>query len=274
MIKQNPFSLYDFLGYFIPGALLIYLLIFVTNIDTSVFEFDINEFILNENSMKFQNLLFFIIISYAVGHLVNFLSSLLVERFANWIYDYPSKYLLKIQKEFRFKTISIKRILIWISILPVSIFDLILGQLFKFKNLYTEHLDDFLIHCIKQKGLRLINRHFKIESERKESEKIDNYDFFRIFHHYAFENTKSHQFKMVNYVVLYGFLRSLTLISVIIFWYLSYLMIFNNNEYINLYHILIISIVSYLFFMAFMKFYRRYTLESLMVIAISEDLVE
>ena len=28
-MKQNPFSLYDFLGYFIPGSLLIYIVILI-----------------------------------------------------------------------------------------------------------------------------------------------------------------------------------------------------------------------------------------------------
>ena len=36
-------------------------------------------------------------------------------------------------------------------------------------------------------------------------------DFNRIVHHYAFENSKEHQFRMVNYVALYGFLRNLVL---------------------------------------------------------------
>ena len=247
MIKQNPFSLYDFLGYFIPGALLIYLLIFFLNFDISNYDYTIDQFIINENSNKFQNLLFFIIASYAVGHLVNFSSSVLIERYANWIYDYPSKYLLNIGKKFKFKTISCKRIAIWIFIFPVSLFDLLLGQFLKFKNLYTKELDEFLIHCITQKGLKLINRLYKRTDEDDETKDINDYDFFRIFHHYAFEHTKNHQSKMINYVVLYGFLRSLTFILVIIFWVLVYEILIKHNTFIKYYHLIIIGGISYVF---------------------------
>lgn len=274
MIKQNPFSLYDFLGYFIPGALLIYLIIFFLNFDASNYDYTINQFIVNENNIKFQNLLFFTIASYALGHLVNFSSSILVERYANWIYDYPSKYLLNISKEFKFSTISIKRCAIWLFILPVSLFDLLLGHFFKFKNLYTKKLDSFLIDCITQKGLKLLNRLYPIEGTDNKPSEINEYDFFRIFHHYAFEHTKNHQSKMINYVVLYGFLRSLTFILVIIFWVLMYEIFIKHNCFIKYYHIIIISGMSYVFFMAFMKFYRRYTLETFMIIAISEEIKE
>jgi len=269
MIKQNPFSLYDFLGYFIPGATLIYLMLFFTNLDSSDYVWNFNN-VFGSNDVEIQSYLFFIIISYALGHLINFLSSLLVERYGNWMYDYPSKYLLKIHKEFSFKTITLKRIGIFISIFPVSILDLFFGQLLKFKNLYVHHLDDFLIHSIKKKSSKILTDLIPEDETNEVPKRINDYDFFRILHHYAFEHTKSHQFKMVNYVVLYGFLRSLTLICVLIFWYLLYLQIFQDNEHVSFYHYLITSICSYTFFMAFMKFYRRYTLEALMVIAIDE----
>lgn len=269
MIKQNPFSLYDFLGYFIPGATLIYLMLVFHNLDSVEYVWSFNN-LFGSSDIDIQSYLFFIIISYAIGHLINFLSSLLVERYGNWMYDYPSKYLLKIHKKFSFKTITPKRIGIFISILPVSVLDLLFGQLLKFKNLYVHHLDDFLIHSIKTKSSKILTELIPKDESKKVPESINDYDFFRILHHYAFEHTKSHQFKMVNYVVLYGFLRSLTFICVLIFWYLIYLQVFGDNEYISFYHYLIICICSYIFFMAFMKFYRRYTLEALMVIVIDK----
>ena len=102
--------------------------------------------------------------------------------------------------------------------------------------------------------------------------KMLEYDFFRIFAHYTFEHTKSHQFKLINYVVLYGFLRTLTFIMVILFWYMTYLMIITKSIQFDLRLLLLIGLISYSFFMAFMKFYRRYTLEGLMLIAIDEEL--
>ncbi|HBR54911.1 MAG TPA: hypothetical protein DEA82_12300, partial [Flavobacteriaceae bacterium] len=263
MIKQNPFSLYDFLGYFIPGATLIYLFIYFSSLDASNYELELTQFF-NSDGIQLEGFLFFIILSYAIGHLNNYLSSVLVERYANWIYDYPSKYLLKIEKKFNFKTITIKRILIFISIFPVSILDLVLGQVFKFKNLYVNNLDDFLIYSIKTKSVKVLDKLVPRDSSEKVPNEIGKFDFFRILQHYAFEKTSNHQAKLINYVVLYGFLRSLTLICVFIFWFLIYEEIFQPENGIPFYCSIIVGIASYIFFMAFMKFYRRYTLEALM----------
>lgn len=184
MIKQNPFSLYDFLGYFIPGATLIYLYLYFSKLDSSNYEMNLTDFFGNEG-IKFEGFLFFIIISYAIGHLNNYISSVLVEKYANWVYDYPSKYLLKIEKKFSFKTITLKRILIFISILPVSILDLFLGHLCKFKNLYVIHLDDFLIYCVRTKSVKILNRIVPHNETQEIPKEIGDYDFFRILQHYA-----------------------------------------------------------------------------------------
>lgn len=72
---------------------------------------------------------------------------------------------------------------------------------------------------------------------------------------------------------MYGFLRTLTLINIMIFWFLLHSIIIDGNKNIGISTIIFVSFVSYLFFMAFMKFYRRYTLEGLMLIAIDKELV-
>jgi len=273
MIKQNPFSLYDFLGYFIPGALLIYIYLFIEYFNNLKIKFNLLNFLNDNQSFQTEKFLFFIIISYALGHMINFLSSITVEKYANWIYDYPSKYLLGLVKNRIFwKSLNLRRIITALIIFPVMFFDLILGNLFKFKNFYTRKLDTLLIQIIKEKGLILIKQLYQNNIGNKEPLKLRDNDFHRIFTHYTFENSKNHQFKLVNYVVLYGFLRALTLISILIFWYLVYLKLFKNNEFICYYHFLIIGFISYTFFMAFIIFYRRYTLEGFMLIAIDKEL--
>lgn len=274
MIKQNPFSLYDFLGYFVPGALVIYLYLFVNYIKTNSVTFKISEFLACTSDLKLEQFLFFVIISYAVGHLINFISSITVEKYANWKYDYPSKYLLGFEKnKYWTKGIgNLWRILLPILLFPTTIFDLILGGIFKFKNFYTRKLDQFLVEVIKEKGITLVNKLFKNESGNQDIKKIRDYDFFRIFAHYTFEHSKNHQFKMVNYVSLYGFLRVLCLITTIAFWFVSYLMIFTEFLELNIWTFILIGFMNYTFFMAFMKFYRRYTLEGFMLIAINEEI--
>ncbi|MGJ8738832.1 hypothetical protein [Zobellia laminariae] len=276
MIRQNPFSLYDFLGYFIPGALLFYLVLFIDYVENLSENFELKNFIAKNSDFQLDKVLFFIIISYSLGHLLNFISSITIERYANWKYNYPSKYLLGFDYSGFWATKS-KRGIVWricliLIMFPVTVLDLILGEVLGFKNFYTRKLDKFLIDLITLKGQKLFNRLADGQLNGYDDIKVRDYDFHRIITHYTFEHSKNHQFKMVNYVVLYGFLRTLTLITTISFWYIIFT---HYTELGNLTIIIILSLLSliaYIFFMAFMKFYRRYTLEGLMLIAINEDL--
>jgi len=55
MIKQNPFSLYDFFGYFVPGALMIYLYLISDYIKTTCSGFKISEFFVTTSDLKLEN---------------------------------------------------------------------------------------------------------------------------------------------------------------------------------------------------------------------------
>jgi hypothetical protein len=289
MIKQNPFSLYDFMGYFVPGALLIYIYLLIEFVKANN-SFNLIKFLNENDSVQIPKLLFFLIISYSLGHLLNFASSVTVEKYANWKYSYPSKYLLGIKKKDYWEGTGFsnfaKKLIIPIVILPVTVMDFVLGHLFGFKKFYTKKLDDFLIKIIKGNGNKLIKSIYEnylideYENGNTELEKeleidMKEMDFFRIYAHYTFENSKNHQFKLVNYVALYGFLRALTLIAIILFWYIIYFICkyseftVNNSSFL-----IVVAFVSYVFFMAFMKFYRRYTLEGLMLIAIDKELIK
>lgn len=275
MVKQNPFSLYDFLGYFIPGALFLYLIFIINSL--KIEKTDILNTLKSENDFQIDKVLFLVIISYAVGHLINFISSITIEKYSIWKYGYPSKFLLEFEIEKYWKkndfTGYLLRIIMLIILFPVTFFDFLIGECLNFKNVYTRKLDEFLIQIIREKGNVLINNLFKNKEGKFTGKTLREFDFYRLFAHYTFENTKNHQVKLINYVVLYGFLRTLTLISVLIFWYLIYSILIDKNNNINLIQLLFVSIISYVFFMAFMKFYRRYTLEGLMLIAIDKELV-
>lgn len=271
---QNPFSLYDFMGYFIPGSLLIYLYLFISDIEKLGKNFKIDAFLKSNKDFQLDELLFFVIISYALGHLVNFISSITIEKFAIWMYGYTSKYLLGFHnKKYWGKnncTGYFLRIILPIVIFPVATLDYFFGVLLRFKDLYTKELDLLLIDIINEKGLILIKKLYKTSATEINLSEFD--DFFRIFAHYTFENSKQHQIKLINYVVLYGFLRVLTFISVVAFWFSIYNQLFTDSKLITPITTITISIISYVFYMAFMKFYRRYTLEGLMLIAVDTSL--
>ena len=92
-MKQNPFSLYDFLGYFIPGALVLYLIMIIEHLK-KVNSFDITDIFECVSNPSVNQALLFIILSYVAGHFLSYISSITIEQYANWKYDYPSKYLL------------------------------------------------------------------------------------------------------------------------------------------------------------------------------------
>ncbi len=300
-MKQNPFSLYDLLGYLIPGSTLIYILIIIEKLGVKT-EFELNEIFSSVSQYKFQEIFFFVIISYALGHILSFLSSITIEKYGNWQYGYPSKYILGfVKKSFwvleneptnydenidiyeksdskkERRTMNIGRFCLILLLSPFVIMDFILGQKMNFKNFYQKGLDTYLTKVIKEKVVILINSLGFSQTNNIEEKDLKKYDFHRIVTHYSFENCKEHQFRMVNYVALYGFLRNLVLIFILASWYYFILSLksINFENSINIPMILTnigIMILSYISFMAYMKFYRRYTLEGLMLILVDKEI--
>lgn len=280
MIKQNPFSVYDFLGYLVPGAISLYSILiidYLKNNDT----YSYVEFINSIENLEFEGVVFFIILAYIIGHLISFASSLTIEKYANWRYSYPSKYLLKMKQKGYWKSTSnwkgyFWRISLLIILFPCISLDFLLGQLLNFKSFYKKELDTLLRKLIILKMNRLFKKiGFKEVENYQEftNGKGNSHDFHRVVTHYAYENSKNHQTKMSNYVALYGFLRTLCLIFNLLAMYIiarvSFYLKFNFE---NILIIVFLSLLSYISFMAFMKFYRRYTLEGLMIIAIDTEI--
>ena len=110
-MEKNPFSIHDFLGYVLPGgvALLLAYMVYVNpqcNYMTSQEYIDviINTFAaLKRKGFSTMELsIAIVIISYIIGHLVAYLSSITIERMAIWYYNYPSVFLLSDERKSRF----------------------------------------------------------------------------------------------------------------------------------------------------------------------------
>lgn len=144
------------------------------------------------------------------------------------------------------------RFILKITILPITLLDLVIGRLLGLRYYYTNQIDSTLSDFInkKIKNFNLINN-------------IDctEYDFQRIINHYYYEKYDRHQLRLDNYVSLFGFLRSLSFI----FSTTSFLFIF-LNPWITL----IFAIIAYILYMAFMKFYRKFTMENYMCLLVDE----
>lgn len=306
MKNRNPFSLYDFLGYFFPGVMLLLFIVvycFIKNKEVDIQELESAISFLNLNSSYTNGLLFFllIIISYIIGHLISYLSSITIEKYSIWMYGYPSQYLFSESNQKYFNLYTNDEMRFWFSDKSKGKF---LEQSYKKikKRLYSSKLKPIkffskfrcraffwrislllilvpvtVLDLILGKLLGLKNyyaKKFDNEISKLILEKLDefnskknintyNFDFQRILNHYYFEKFEHHAYRMEYYVTLFGFLRSLSLI-----FNIAAIIYFFNDIYISL----TLGIFSYMFYMGFMKFYRRFTIENFMCLIVEEDL--
>lgn len=264
-IEQNPFSLYDFLGYFIPGSILTYSIYYLFHLDKYINVFD---FITKFNLGGIESYLSFVILSYTLGQFQSFLSSYSIERYCIWHYSYPFRFLMGFShdgyynRELHTKLTKFKRLAMASFLLPISIWDFLIYNILGIKYLNNRQLSE--------EFKSLINYRFKtlIDQFSNDSQTIDisNKDNFLIIYHYTLENTRNHLSKFNNYVALYGFSRSMSLIFVLNFWIITiYQLIIKNNFNLRvILTILLISIFGFIFYLSYCKFSRRYSMEVIM----------
>lgn len=273
-IKQSPFSFYDFLGYLIPGSVFIYGIVIIyghISTQSSGLEFIVGQLGFERAEIYIP----FILTAYTAGHILSYLSSITIEKYAIWAHGYPSKYLLNIPVKGYLDVDSDKilrrflRMAVWLIMFPISAMDWILGKRMGMRNLYAKPLDEFLITVIRNRIESLINRHAKAPDHSTQDAAIQA-EFFRYGYHYAIENAPNHVPRMQNYVALFGFLRTLTLISLLLFWTMAFHAIFYTPDWhMGLGTVSSSGLLSFVLFMSFVKIYRRFSLEALMAMAIT-----
>lgn len=273
-MKQNPFSLYDFLGYLIPGAIFLYILNYIFKIDTVSLLNLLNK--CNNDNLKneitFALPIILIIITYITGHIISLTSSFFIEAFSIYLYGYPSKYLFirkhstfNIPKDENKIICTIKIIILFLSLLPTSII-LVIFKNFKI-SLFNQAkpLPEDLGNVVFDKCMIVLDRNLEIKTDsirnKKETEGLGN-DYFQIIYHFIFENSEKHSSKLQNYVALYGFCRNISFVFLTSFLLSLYFTIM--DKHIQTFWISLFPLLTFLFFTGFVKFYRRYTLEALM----------
>lgn len=279
-MRKNPFSIYDFLGYIFPGALVLcigYVLIELQTYECSEgLYYSVKDIIGNlyrRTTFSFENTIFMTVVSYVIGHFVAYLSSLTVEKFSIWAYGFPSDFLLKYLSRSYFEVVISregeprKRMIIWrvlvaLVLLPLSICSVVFSEWLGVKYLFLKTLDDDLVANINRKSSELA-RYLGYRTDGSET------DFFRVIYHYEYEQQKTHACKMDNYVALYGFMRAVTFIFSCTFMYvLLYMFVHWSFDWEMFWLLLSLMFAAYIFFMGFMKFYRRFTLEGFMCLII------
>jgi hypothetical protein len=266
---QNPFSLYDFLGYLVPGVLLVVGLIGVANLHQLTT--DIRGFLSSVFAgMSVEVYLPVLVVCYLVGHLVSYISSMTVERYSVWTVGYPSTYLLnRPHKSYLYsadtgviRLITIgKRLLTAAALAPIVIWDLLLGCLLRFRSQQTKLLDEKLIRVIES-VIRPV-----VIAVNGETDCDEKYDYFRIVYHYALEKCPAHVVKMQNYVALYGFTRTTCLIFIVLGWSVAWLTVANHFAFPWICAFAGVSLLAYVLYLDFNKFYRKFTLEVFMAVS-------
>jgi len=265
---QNPFSLYDFLGYLIPGATGIYIFLFMIAPEKVTWSSYFDYYSLDRTAVYIP----LIISSYILGHIISFLSSVTVEKYSVWSLGYPSKYLLGIDPRGYWKSIKkrseskfeisirvVFRVVMGVFLLPISLFDSIFGWFLYGRFLYARELDDFMKNTI----ISYIDNNFDQLSDidnPDETGDVKDQNFFKVIYHYCVERVKHHQNKFQNYIALYGFLRALSFLFTVFFWCI----LIGGSFFEHIYLLSFVTIASFVCYMGYNKFSRRFTLEVLM----------
>ena len=158
LANKNPFSTFDFLGYFIPGAFAIGLMYILSNgfqFDKSLMPPSIET--LREMLLLHEGYVIFMLIfsSYIIGHLISYLSSVTVELFYIWCYGYTTDYLLLnhsdqdniLKSEFG-ATRFIWHIIICIIVLPLFICHFIVEIILNIKPFLSKRINDEMRKCL------------------------------------------------------------------------------------------------------------------------------
>jgi len=269
-MKQNPFSLYDFLGYFIPGAVFLLGIVVLRRLGQQPGSWTA---LLAPISLLGKVELFvpLAVLAYVIGHSLSYLSSITVEKYSVWTLGYPSRYLLSLQPAPFFKPPKavrprrVVRLLVAIALSPLTLLELACHW-FGFRPLYAKPLDAALLECVKRQvvafGAARVGRLETVLPQQGEER-----DIFRLVYHYTVENAPAHVPKMQNYVALYGFARTLSFEAVIFFWVA--LAFYIGGRYTLPQFILIglsSALAALFLYLDFNKFYRKFSLESFMAL--------
>lgn len=288
-MEKNPFSLFDFLGYFIPGSFALFLIYFLQNENGLEFYFKRTNVETLKTDMSILFLTFFIILAYTFGHILSFLSTLTIENFTIWMFGYPSKNLLNIPRSERYFEKKLKnssntinwpitllsytlRFLLAVFLTPITLFSITIGKLLDLnRSVYTKKIGDPYIDIIKSK----IKKRFKMLNSNLNLD-FTKHDYNKFLIHFSYNINLSHQPKLMNYVALYGFLRVISFIFNILSLYLLLDIIYLSEDklIINFHYnfstefitLTICAFMTYVSYLGYLKFYRRYSQENLMIL--------
>jgi hypothetical protein len=273
--KQNPFSIYDSLGYFVPGAVFIYSALFFTfcslhRASPSSFSTLSTAATWIEYLGKPALLIPFVIASYISGHLLSYLSSRSIEWYSQWTLDFPSQNLFHRIRPNLFThekgalTLCLRAAWCIVSIGPLVLLEMPLSFL-GFRRLIAKPLDDLTVGALTPRITQFIND--LVPLKKLPDKKLgEDRNHFRFLYHHVIEHAPAHGPKLQNYVALYGLTRTMSFVATQLAW-VGFYTAHTLAGAISL--LVAFSFVALLFYAAFIKFYRRFSLETYMAFAVT-----
>tara|TARA_R110002124_G_scaffold252634_1_gene418030 strand:- start:2897 stop:3820 length:924 start_codon:yes stop_codon:yes gene_type:complete len=297
-VKSIPFATYD-LAVYLPGGFLILSflnLVFLKNFGVDFPFRELSNSFANEgNSVSLSFLLDVILvisISYLIGHLASFISSYVIEKFVHFWLGFPANVYLDIldlrvdesprevfrsqleraRKNFFARETLLVHMVISVAQAP-AILILIICYIFKPFGFYTPKIPK----GVKEKAAENLKTAGFPDAIVRDSR------WDKLLEHYTANHCPLAYQRLYNYLVIYGALRMIALIGLMICWYLPLSTAFNINISEGLFSLqwagfscwnfvicfLIVPSIYVLSLMAFSKFNRRFFEESLFAVAMN-----
>lgn len=287
-VSKNPFSLYDFLGYFVPGAFMLFALLVGVASEESLIALisGVNMETISKLcnfEPKSISLMAFVIVSYVFGHLLSYISSITIEFFSNRLFQYPSKYLLGVPESLEYERATIFEKLFkaptkpgscllffaYVVCFPVTLSIVMFAKSKSIKGYLTRALDDGIICAINKKMLE-----YSCTISYPYEPKCSCCDSHRIIMHYVNVNIPNAMRKVDNYVALYGFLRSMSLVLSLVFIMvvISAIRTIDLRAQIDwsiIFILCVFFVAPSVAYLGYLKFYRRHTLENFMAFLVA-----
>ncbi len=280
--KAPQFSAYDFLGYLLPGLVLIALMdcswLYHAKKAALSWEFMVARY----SELSWNNAIPLALFGYFFGHAVSFMSGIVVEEHARLMHGSPASFIVREAKPSYFNcgkwgkghllantVIVLMRAVVMLFMLPLTWIELLFTRVVPVFRRFNFPITRLLKRCLAAAEDRLLmEMGVKTQAGKPPGRSKDELHwglgFERLALHYALEKAPAHLFTLRNYVVLYGFLRAMTFILLVVVWMIAG-HLFAKQEFMSAARVLLIGgVIIAPSYGGFLKFWTRYHKEALM----------